>query len=222
MKDGQPQTPSIGAWLAQQFAEGGHRIGVDASIVSSRVWSPLSVALEDSGNQLVAVEGNLVDQIWGDQQPQQTSNGIITLGTEITGKTVADKLADIRREMADAHAEVLVVTALDEVACKLGEDIFFLKHFRYAIFNNFFSGLLNMRGSDIDFNPVFFGYVLVTPSDIHFAVDASKLPADFQQHLKANDVFINVSAYDQIKPLLEKLVNIQNKKTPNPMISKQI
>lgn len=117
MKDGQPQTPTIGNWLAQHFAEGGKRIGVDASIVSSRVWGPLSVALEDNGNQLVAVEGNLVDLIWSDQPPQ-TSNRIITLGTEITGKTVADKLADIRREMLEAHAEVLVVTALDEVACE--------------------------------------------------------------------------------------------------------
>lgn len=118
MKDGQPQTPSIGAWLAQQFAEGGQKIGVDASIVSSRVWSPLSVALEDSGNQLVAVEGNLVDRIWNDQ-PAQTCKPIITLSTELTGKTVSDKLIEIRKEMLEAHAEVLVVTALDEVACEL-------------------------------------------------------------------------------------------------------
>lgn len=119
MKDGQPQTPSIGAWLAQHFANnGGQRIGVDASIVSSRVWNPLAAALEDGGNhQLVAVEGNLVDRIWCDQ-PAQTCNPIITLSTEVTGKTVAAKLADIRREMVEAHADVLVVTALDEVACE--------------------------------------------------------------------------------------------------------
>lgn len=118
MRDGQPQTPTIGAWLAQHFADGGQRVGVDAAIVSSRVWTPLSAALEDSGNKLVAVDGNLVDNIWTDQPPQ-TSNPVITLSTEFTGKTVADKLAEIRREMVDAHAEVLVVTALDEVACKL-------------------------------------------------------------------------------------------------------
>lgn len=117
MKDGQPQTPTIGKWLAQHFAKGGVRIGVDASIVSSRVWGPLAVALEDSGNELVAVEGNLIDRIWCDQPPQ-TCNQIITLSTEITGKTVADKLAEIRQEMVDLQAEVLVVTALDEVACK--------------------------------------------------------------------------------------------------------
>lgn len=70
-----------------------------------------------------------------------------------------------------------------------------------------FSGLLNMRGSDIDFNPVFYGYVLVTACETHFVVDASKLPADFQQHLTANTVTIQISPYDQIKPLLQKLVN---------------
>lgn len=126
MKDGQPQTPTIGAWLAQQFPDGGNRIGVDASIVSSRAWCPMSAALDESGNQLVAVEGNLVDQIWADQPPQ-TSNSIITLSTKITGKTVADKLAEIRREMVEAHAEVLVITALDEVACELNRIRFIVK-----------------------------------------------------------------------------------------------
>lgn len=65
-----------------------------------------------------------------------------------------------------------------------------------------------MRGSDIDFNPVFFGYVLVTPVDIHFAVDAAKLPADFQNHFEANNVQINVSPYNEIKTLLRKLVQL--------------
>lgn len=67
-----------------------------------------------------------------------------------------------------------------------------------------------MRGSDIDFNPVFYGYVLVTASEAHFVVDASKLPGDFQQHLAANNVAINVSPYDQIKSLLQKLVRRDN------------
>lgn len=65
-----------------------------------------------------------------------------------------------------------------------------------------------MRGSDIDFNPVFFGYILVTPVDTFFAVDAAKLPADFQNHFEANNVQINVSPYNEIKTLLQKLVQL--------------
>lgn len=121
MKDGQPQTPTIGAWLAQHFADGGQRIGVDAAIVSSRAWTPMSDALQDAGNTLVAVDGNLVDAVWTDQ-PKQTSNTIIALGTAITGRTIGDKLGAIRSAMAERHAEVLVVTALDEVACECGRD----------------------------------------------------------------------------------------------------
>lgn len=63
-----------------------------------------------------------------------------------------------------------------------------------------------MRGSDIDFNPVFYAYVLVTAAEIHFAVDDTKLPADFQRHLKANCIDIKLSPYDETEALLKKLV----------------
>ncbi len=45
--------------------------------------------------------------------------------------------------MEKKGADVLVATALDEVAW-----------------------LLNLRGSDIEYNPVFFAYVIVTQSDV--------------------------------------------------------
>ena len=57
----------------------------------------------------------------------------------IPGKKWQDKVLELRKKMNEKNAGVMVVTALDDVAW-----------------------LLNLRGSDIQYNPVFFSYVIVT------------------------------------------------------------
>lgn len=64
-----------------------------------------------------SLDDNLIDRIWLDR-PKRTSNPIITLTTEMTGATINEKIAKIRSEMTEKGADVLVVTALDEVVCK--------------------------------------------------------------------------------------------------------
>lgn len=68
-------------------------------------------------NVLRSIDDNLVDRIWLDK-PKRTSNPIITLTSKMTGATINDKIQKIRSEMVEKGAGVLVVTALDEVACK--------------------------------------------------------------------------------------------------------
>lgn len=77
-----------------------------------------------------------------------------------------------------------------------------------SIFDGLSLGLLNMRGSDIDFNPVFFAYVIVTPTEAHFVVDASKLPENFQRHFDDNQATLVVSPYEGVTTLLKNLVRI--------------
>ncbi len=52
--------------------------------------------------------------------------------------------------METKGAGVLVVTALDEVAW-----------------------LLNLRGSDIEYNPVFFAYVIVTQTEVRYSLSGA-------------------------------------------------
>lgn len=67
---------------------------------------------------LWSITPNLIDVIWKEQSVRKF-NPIITLGLDITGKTIGQKVEEIRAEMAEKCCNVLVVTALDEVACKL-------------------------------------------------------------------------------------------------------
>jgi len=74
-------------------------------------------------------------------------------------------------ELQKVQAHALVVAALDEVAW-----------------------LFNIRGSDIDYNPVLRAYALVTELGAHLYVDPSKIDDDVKLHLEG----VTILPYEQI------------------------
>jgi Xaa-Pro aminopeptidase len=131
MKDGMPDVLTLTQWL-QKNCQKGDRIGVDANLYSTRAWSTLANAFENQGCILTAVKVNLVDLVW-DEQPSQPSNPVITLDVKFAGRYVNEKLQEVREKMDAQGAKVLVVTALDEVACEL--IIMFLHRARFLDFS---------------------------------------------------------------------------------------
>lgn len=67
--------------------------------------------------KLESIEPNLIDVVWHDQ-PIRKFNPILALDTSISGRTIADKVEQIRREMKGNKCTTVVITALDDVACK--------------------------------------------------------------------------------------------------------
>lgn len=67
--------------------------------------------------QFSSIDTNLIDMVWK-EQPKRRFNPIITLDTSIAGKKISDAIEAIRKQMREKHSDLLVVTALDEVACK--------------------------------------------------------------------------------------------------------
>lgn len=76
---------------------------------------------------LESIESNLVDLVWHDQ-PVRKFNPIISLDTSISGRTTADKVAQIRRDMKENKCTAVVITALDEVACEFPSEIKKIAH----------------------------------------------------------------------------------------------
>lgn len=121
MKDGLPDTPTMTQWL-QKNCKAGDRVGVDANLMSTRAWNQLAAAFENTGCVMTAVKENLVDLVW-DDQPAQPNNPVITLDLKFAGKLVSEKLEAVREKMEEQDAKVVVVTALDEIACKLDRSL---------------------------------------------------------------------------------------------------
>lgn len=64
-----------------------------------------------------------------------------------------------------------------------------------------------MRGSDIEYNPVFFAYLIVTMDTIYMFVDQTKLPDNYAKHCEENQVKIELLNYDDISDKLSTLVS---------------
>ncbi|XP_067616242.1 xaa-Pro aminopeptidase ApepP isoform X1 [Eurosta solidaginis] len=183
MKDGLPNTPSIGKWLTGNIPRHSN-VGVDPTLFSYRQWKPLQKQLKSADCILIPVKNNLVDLIWMADQPKRPSEPIRYLEQKFAGLTVAKKWENVKKQMLDKMAEALLVTSLDEIAW-----------------------FLNLRGSDIDFNPVFFAYLIIDMDKIKLFIDESKLPEHFGNYQKENNIDIKILQYDFIEDELQTTIN---------------
>lgn len=89
----------------------------------------------------------------------------------------------------------------------------FVVELQFISFSNLCVGLFNLRGLDIDYNPVFFSYALVTLDHIHLFVSIDQLPSNYRQHFDANGVEVKLHAYESVKSTLEKFIGEGDGKT---------
>ncbi|KFP90050.1 PREDICTED: xaa-Pro aminopeptidase 1 [Apaloderma vittatum] len=160
MKMGLKDTPTQEDWLVSVLPEGS-KVGVDPFIIPADQWKRMSKALRSAGHDLVPVKENLIDTIWTDC-PQRPCKPLITLDLSYTGLSWRDKIVALRSKMAERKVLWFVVTALDEVAW-----------------------LFNLRGSDVEYNPVFFAYAVIGMNTIRLFIDGDRMmdPA-VREHLQ--------------------------------------
>lgn len=173
LKQGLQDVPTWQEWSADQ-SEGGKVVGVDPTVISAPEARKLSEKIKKKGGQdLVAIDDNLVDTIWGSDRPSKPSEPAKILPVQFAGKDVKTKLEELRKELEKKKSSGFIVSMLDEIAW-----------------------LFNLRGNDIPYNPVFFSYAAVTPTTATLYIDASKLDGDCETYLTDNGV--SIRPYEKI------------------------
>lgn len=76
----------------------------------------------------------------------------------------------------------------------------------------FVTGLLNLRGFDIAYNPVFYCYAVITLDELYVFVEKSKLPNNHEEHFKKNNVTVKIDDYDNLQNVLKELIRKSTKK----------
>lgn len=183
MKEGLLDTPTIAMWLASNLPPKSI-VGADANLISYTEWARLHTGLTAVGHCLIPLSENLVDKVWGDEQPAPTTNVILPQSLRYSGQSAGDKIKICREAMKENNVTILVVTALDEIAY-----------------------LLNWRGSDIPFNPVFSAYVILTLRDVHVFVVRSRLSQEALEQLKNEGVDPIFHAYADVHLYMKELVS---------------
>ena len=119
MKAGLPETPSKEKWLASEL-KAGARVGVDPALISYSAAKKLKETLAKNGGlELISVSENLIDAIWKNpQQPPFEPKQIDHLPTEFSGKSSKGKIEDLRKVLSEQKFSSIILTALDEIACK--------------------------------------------------------------------------------------------------------
>jgi len=84
MKEGIPGTPTRAEWLERNL-EIGSVIGVDPFLISNSQFKTMKASLDRAGMRLVPVEKNLIDVIWGTDQPSYPDNPVQPLELAFCG-----------------------------------------------------------------------------------------------------------------------------------------
>jgi Xaa-Pro aminopeptidase len=162
MKVGEPGTPTVEDWLAAELASG-DQLGLDPSVVAAAQYDSMASALKAAGIAVQGVEKDLVELVWGAERPAMPQGEMAVHPVVFAGQSSADKLTKLREAMAGRKVDAMFLGALDEVAW-----------------------LLNLRGRDVPFNPVFIAYVLVTRDQTLLFVDPGKVTKEVADFLPAD------------------------------------
>jgi len=151
-------------WLAHHVAPGS-TVGVDGASLGLALARSIGSALEHAGARL-RTDLDLLDAIWPGR-PALPDAAVFERDGALESLQRRDKLAAVRAAMAAAGARWHLVSSLDDVAW-----------------------LLNLRGSDVPFNPVFLAHVLVGPQDVRLFVAPGKIGPELRARLAADGVLV--------------------------------
>lgn len=140
MKSRENGVPTIEEYLEKTLPNGSV-LGFDGRTVSAAFAEKLSKKLSEKGIRFSADE-DVGGMVWEDRPPL-SKKPVFSLPEGLCGVSAVEKIGKIREKFREASADCLVVSALDEIAWTL-----------------------NIRGGDVDYNPVFLAYMAVFEDEI--------------------------------------------------------
>lgn len=164
-------------WLIKNLGSGSS-VAIDGDLCSIGQLEKLERKLSPASIQ-VMTKHNLLAEVWQDQ-PELPSGQIFLHDLKYAGESKVDKLTRIRAKMKDRGADLHLVSTLDDIAW-----------------------IFNIRGADVDFNPVAVAYALISQTAATLYIQPQKVAADIVAELMTAGV--DCKDYDQIIPDLNKL-----------------
>ncbi len=171
-----PHTPEHVQWLCAHVGKG-DEVACAADMLSLASERSLRKQLAQHGAELV--EDDLPGAIWNDRAPLPHAP-IYEHRLDYAIHSRAEKLAEVRGATQQAGASHHIVSALDEIAW-----------------------VLNLRGSDVEYNPVFLSHLLIDANGATLFVEATKLDEKLQTDLA--DDGVRIAPYASVGDALAEL-----------------
>ena len=162
MKDGLFDTPSIGTWLAETLSENA-KAGIDGSLCTPAMQKMLESELSPRGISAELCEDPF-NEVWNNR-PELPTDKIEVHPLKYAGESAADKIHRLLGKARENGCDAMLLTALDEIAWTL-----------------------NLRGNDVECNPVFVSYLLLSDRQNVLFVNPAKVSDEVREHLSLSGV----------------------------------
>ncbi len=196
-KSGEPGVPTVHQFLNDKLEEG-MCLGFDGRTVSAREAEELQELLQEK-HITFSVNDDLIGEIWEDR-PVLSCEPVMELDIRWTGKSRADKIAEIREQMKAKEADTFILTSLDDIAW-----------------------LLNIRGNDIHCCPVVLSYLVMMENELRLYANAAAFSEEIRSNLEADgvkiypydDVYSYVQTISSDKKVLLSRANVNSRLVSN-------
>ncbi|KAI0646026.1 Creatinase/aminopeptidase [Trametes meyenii] len=170
------------------------KVGIDARLIAYERATELNNALKPKNAKLYYPPQNLVDLIWRDK-PARSREPIYVQPKEFTGWGSNEKLAKLREWIRKQRpavpsyskaepkpSQIQVATLISNLSC--------------------IAWLLNLRGDDIPFNPVFHSYLFVGLDSATLFIELAKITPEVDTYLQS--IGVAVRDYNDIWTFLRR------------------
>lgn len=165
MKDGMPGTPSIAEWLADKLKHTNNtEVALDGMVNTLNEVNALKEELRKLGGLTLRTNLDPLKTIWTNR-PEIPTNKVELQPLELAGEETRHKIERIRIALRAVHADGTLVSTLDDVAWTL-----------------------NLRGSDVECNPVFVAYLLIEQQRTTLYINKEKLTNEVYNYLLSQQI----------------------------------
>lgn len=175
MKMGDEDYPTVEEYLEENVNEFG-KIAFNGNLFSVKEYKKLS---ESMGSRTLVSDIDYISNLWKDR-PELRKDKVWILGEEYTGESAESKLNRVREQMDKNGYDYYFIGAVEDICW-----------------------LLNIRGNDIDYNPVVLSYMLISKDRAYLCINQDKLDGEVKEYLDNNK--IKLHSYDYIFTLLKDI-----------------
>ena len=179
-KEDIPGEATVTEWLAEQMEEN-EILAVDGRLFSIVKANQLEEFCGANGFRF-ATDFAPADTIWTDRPARPMSKAFVH-DVKYAGEEVASKIERVLSAVEAMGADAIFIPALDEIAWTL-----------------------NVRGTDVECNPLVVSYLYLSRDEKVLFVDAEKIDAEVAAHL--NSVGVELKPYDDVQKWLNKEVSM--------------
>lgn len=180
MKMREEGVPTVDEFLEENLPQGGC-LGCDGRTISVSQGKAYADMMEKKQGCFLCQDG-LGGKIWNDR-PMMSREQAFLVDVKYVGRSREEKLADVRSIMRENRADIHLLSSLDDIAW-----------------------LLNIRGNDIECNPVILSYVILTEKDVFFYVQEEAVSFEIRAELEKSGITMlpYYQVYEDVKKFADK------------------